>query len=140
MSEKVLVSGFVFGVRYTGVGPPDVIVNNRAFDVPAAEADKALAAKRAGKQVEIVDGNGCGWGDRTVRLVPVVVVRDKGFVADIHLRKDGGALVGVCGRDRSWSVEADVGVRKVAALAMHDSAEVEIVSVDGGPDMVRRVS
>jgi len=54
MSEKVLARGFTTAVRFWSPGPSDVCFGSELYDVPDAEADKALAANRAGKEIEIV--------------------------------------------------------------------------------------
>lgn len=139
MGERIVVRGFVSAVRFWSHNPPDVIIAERGgYDVPEAEADKALAAKRADKEIEIVQPEGGCWKNRTVRLVPVVVVKARGLVDFFH---DTGHVTGRVGlRDRIGAWEVLRAELQIAARAYADDAEVEIVSIDGGPDMVRRVS
>ena len=75
MDERVLVRGHVLAVCYRSGERAEACVASCGFwDMPQTEADKALAAKRSTppREVEIVEGD--TWQDRTVRLVPVVVV------------------------------------------------------------------
>ena len=135
MDERVLTRGLVCAVWFNSANT-EVHVGSW-FIVSDAEADKALAAKRAGKEIEIVQPEGGFWKDRTVRLVPVVVVKWRGGLTSV-------AVNGVTSiyKDKGNSVTHTTVVSnwRDAALAMHDRAEVEIVSIDGGPDTVRRVS
>lgn len=152
MDERVLTRGLVCAVWFNSANT-EVHVGSW-FIVSDAEADKALAAKRAGKEIEIVQPEGGCWKNRTVRLVPVVVVKARGLITalDWHSNYTGKgewkdshtgnvAHLRLCPVGAfAWSTWFPVTNAKDAARAYADDAEVEIVSIDGGPDMVRRVS
>lgn len=131
MDERVLTRGLVCAVWFNSANT-EVHVGSW-FIVSDAEADKALAAKRAGKEIEIVQPEGGFWKDRTVRLVPVVEVKARGKVQNVRTYTDEAWL----GQQSRAHFVSNISV---AARAYADDAEVEIVSIDGGPDMVRRVS
>lgn len=104
--------------------------------VDSSGGDIALAAMRATppREIEIVNVDGV----RTVRLVPTVVVKARGKVRSVSLGCDeeDARAVFRSGIGRYYSA---VGTPNAlaAARAMADNAEVEIVSIDGGPDTVR---
>lgn len=116
------------------------------WDMPPSAADVALSAKRSTppREIEIVEGDG-SWQTRTVRLVPSAVVKARGEIvafdwqanytpgkkAHLRLRPIGGLA------ETAWTAVANA---LEAAAMLADSAEVEIVSIDGGPDVARRVS
>ena len=130
MSGKILASGLVAVVRYWSRNNPDIIVNNVTFDVPEVEADKALAAQRAKppRRVEVLEGDGT-WQTRTVRLAPLVEVKARGIVCSIF---DGGK---VTAPSVSLWGGGNFPVSNVMDVVLR--SEVEIVSIDGGPNRVR---
>lgn len=122
--SDALRSGLVQAVLYRSSN--EIVVAGGLYCVSDADADLALEARRAGRKVEIVPAEG---GGVSVRLAPAVVVKWRGKIAS--LRTDTGAVWIGC-RDHVC-----VSNIRDAARAYADDAEVEIVSIDGGPDQVR---
>jgi hypothetical protein len=138
MSDEILVTGVVSRVDFCG-GQADVYFRplGQCRVVSCEQGDIARAAMREGREIQIVDTDDCG---RVVRLMPSVVVRERGPV-DIIRRigfGEGKAAVDVSGRKQTYRVEVGSIGRRIAAQAMADNVEVEIVSIDDGPDTLRR--
>lgn len=138
----VLWSGVPEVVRYEA-NIAAVWANNEGHWVPHVEADKALSALRSTppRWIQIIGGDiDDGWEGRTVRILPVTTVRARGKVQEISLA-DGCAVesrsVISVGGKRYWSVTGEANAR-IAAQALADDKEVEVVSTDGGPDTLRR--
>lgn len=121
-------------VEFQREGRAVVRVAETGWLVTHAEADNAIAAMRAvpPRMVEIADA--CGtYETRTVRVVPTVVVKARGRIGSIRTATNEVWV-------RATPDAFDVDNIRDAARAYADDAEVEIVSIDGGPDTVRRVS
>lgn len=134
-------SGIVRSVLYCRGGFAYVtLVDGSRFRVRHSEADKALPAVLLDTKspIEIHYYTGGEWQTNTIKIPPSVVVRARGKVRSVTLadRRDVvGAVIHV-GGPQYYSVYGEDNAR-AAALAMHGDFEVEIVSVDGGPDTVR---
>lgn len=137
MNEKIVLRrGAVVSVTYRQSGSAQLeLVDGRddALYVRHSEADTAREAMKAvpPREVEVISGNG-DWQSRTVRFAPVVEVKARGTVCTIY---DG--IAGECG---SVTLVSSGNYRVANVMDALLRAEVEIVSIDGGPDMVRRVS
>jgi len=135
MSEKVLARFKPSCVEFPSAR---VWEDNAFWEVPIADGEKATEAMRATppREIEIVSVDGV----RTVRLVPSVVVKARGTVDRVCVNGEIVVDTKPNGNGPRYVPHFDVSNPRDASLAMHDHAEVEVVSVDGGPDMVRRVS
>lgn len=138
LSKPVIARFVPTMVEYFSAGMARVHGCANLRNVPGAEADKALAAMRSTppREIEVIDGP--ADEARTIRLVPVVVVKARGKVCNVNAGDVPSAVVSA-GGFRYVRVDGVESMRE-AARAIADDAEVEIVSIDGEPDMVRRVS
>lgn len=131
MTGEVLASGevgSVNGAAYTVVS----FDGGNAVVVTKEQGEIARQAQEQRKRVEIIGG--VKVSERVVRIVePVVVVHHRGRV-DL-LRDDGSYRISLRGMQRA--IPVDLACLRVAARAMADDVEVEVVSIDGGPDHVR---
>lgn len=137
---KVIAKGHVDRVLYSGSDQAEVFIigSRRYLDLTWAEADKALSAKRSvpPREIEILE-DACTT-TRAVRIVPSLVIRARGKVRSVTLadrEAEARAVIHV-GGPQYYSVYGEDNAR-AAAFAMAADAEVEIVSIDGGPDTVR---
>ncbi len=134
MTALTLATGKVLGVEFHENAR--VFIDGFASRlVPSEQGDVARAAMRDGREVSIFcEGE---VNTRTVRLVPVVVVKARGRV--IMIVDDGYTATtrAVVGTDRQRHTAYGADAIRAAARALADAAEVEIVSIDGGADIVR---
>lgn len=134
-------SGIVRSVLYCRGGFAYVtLVDGSRFRVRHSEADKALPAVLLDTKstIEIhYDTQGGEWQTSTIKIPPTVVVRARGKVRSVSLADETEARTVIhVGGPQYYSVYGEDNAR-ASALAMHGDFEVEIVSVDGGPDTVR---
>lgn len=138
---KVIAKGHVDRVLYSGSDQAEVFIigSRRYLDLTWAEADKALSAKRSAPPREIEILEDVCTTTRAVRIVPSLVIRARGKVRSVALGDGDVSALAVIhvGGPRYYSVRGDDDAARAAAFAMAADAEVEIVSIDGGPDTVR---
>lgn len=119
--------GRVSGVDFGGLSRV-AIAGAASFLVPCEQGDIARTAMREGREVEIL-GLDDEVSARTVRALPKVVVKARGKVLNISTATSDAWV----GGSEPFHVDNICD----AARAYADDAEVEIVSIDGGPNQVR---